>query len=144
MLQGLPVIGQLVGGLIDTLKSVGILRTPEDELKAQQAMAAIVQAQWASITDFVKATTPDPTRVYIWVNSLIALVRPAVTILLITDIMTNPGHRLDMTDARMWPVLWWFFGAELLRFVGLRAPANGDAAPAPRGSSATLEAADRK
>lgn len=137
VLASVPVIGQAVSAIIEALKSVGIIRTPEDELKAAERLAVVVAAQWQHITEFVRATTPDPARVYVWVNSLIAIIRPAVTILLVIDVIANPQHSINLNDARMWPVLWWFFGPEVLRLFGLRVP-TGNGEPV-RGGSAHLE-----
>lgn len=137
--KAIPGVGNilsLVESLTGTLKTVGIIRTPEDEIKAKQALAEIVTQQWQNITDFVRATTPDTARVYVWVNSLIALIRPGVTILLVLFIITHPEARIDVSDARLWPVLWWFFGPEVLRLFGLRAPNGGGIV---RGGSAHLD-----
>jgi hypothetical protein len=115
------------------------LPTPQDrqefeklvmEAKAQEAKARAKEREQMTreFITLLETTQPTPDRVYVWANTLIALVRPTVTLLIIGSVIWLPDRLkefLAMASASptgfyliMAPVLWWFFGRDINKFLG--------------------------
>lgn len=140
----MKISGALMEALVDLLKGVGLLRDPNQEVDFRKAVADLEKAKAEVWVDFVKATSPDPNRVYIWANSVIALIRPAISTLIVCGMVFAPERILELVrtfgDAGpsgwiiMAPVLWWFFGRDVgkvlaMRYGGLVPVGNGAADP---------------
>jgi hypothetical protein len=120
----------LLKPILDLLKGAGIIKDPAQEAALQQQLAeaaAVAQkAQADEFTAFLKATTPDANRVFIWANSMIAITRPAITWLVTGSIVSSffiPGVAAKMnatisafsnggTAGLMILAIpsWWFLG----------------------------------
>src|SRR5437867_1755903 len=86
----IPGIGPVLDGIATTIKLFkdnGIIRTPEDEAKAQQILTdnAInsMQVYW----DFLTKPTPDSADTPRWINGFIAITRPAMVWLVTSSIV---------------------------------------------------------
>ncbi|MEX0766455.1 MAG: hypothetical protein WD140_06575, partial [bacterium] len=90
----MKISGALVEALVNLLKSIGLLGDPEEEIETRRALADLQKTQAQVWVDFVKATTPDSNRVYVWTNSLIALVRPAISTLVACGMIFAPERIL--------------------------------------------------
>src|SRR5947209_4902642 len=122
----IPGIGPVLDGIFETLKGSGVIRTPEDELKVQQALAQIDQAKFQSYVDFIKATTPASADTPRWINGFIAITRPAIVWLVTSSVIIaffTPGvaERIVTTlrafgDAG--PAGWAFIGIPLAWMTG--------------------------
>ena len=85
----IPGIGPVLDGIFETLKASGVIRTPEDELKTQQALAQIDTAKLQAYTDFIRATTPASADTPRWINGFIAITRPAMVWLVTGSIVAS-------------------------------------------------------
>lgn len=147
----MKISGALVEALINLLKSIGLLEEPEEEVETRRALADLQKTQAQVWVEFVKATTPDSNRVYMWTNSLIALVRPAISTLVACGMIFAPARILELVRTfgeagpAGWivvaPLLWWFFGRDVnkvlaMHYGGLLAVGSGAAEPAPHDSRA--------
>jgi len=115
------------------------LPTPQDrqefeklimEAKAQEAEARAKEREQMTreFITLLETTQPTPDRVYVWANTLIALVRPTVTLLIIGSVIWLPERLKEFLSAAsasptgfyliMAPVLWWFFGRDINKFLG--------------------------
>lgn len=139
--------------ILPILKRVleSVFPSPEQRLELEKALSEAVQKEAESrarereqitneFIEIIRATQPSPDRVYVWANTLIALVRPAisVTIVLAMVFRTDTIKSLVETFANagptgwivMAPVLWWFFGRDIAKFLGreglLVAMSNGN------------------
>jgi hypothetical protein len=74
----IPGIGPVLDGIFETLKGSGVIRTPEDELKVQQALAQVDADKLRAYTEFIRATTPASADTPRWINGFIAITRPAM------------------------------------------------------------------
>jgi hypothetical protein len=74
----IPGIGPVLDGIFETLKGSGVIRTPEDELKVQQALAQVDADKLRAYTEFIRATTPSSADTPRWINGFIAITRPAM------------------------------------------------------------------
>lgn len=126
----MKISGALMEALVDLLRGVGLLRDPDQEVDFRKAVADLEKTKAQVWVEFVKATTPDPSRVYIWTNSLIALIRPAISTLIVCGMVFAPDRILELVrtfgDAGpagwivMSPVLWWFFGRDASKVLAMR------------------------
>lgn len=138
------ISGALLQALVDLLRGVGLLRDPGQEVDFRKAVADLEKTKAQVWVDFVRATSPDPNRVYIWANSVIALIRPAISTLIVGGMVFAPDRILELVrtfgDAGpsgwiiMAPVLWWFFGRDVgkvlaMRYGGLIPVGSGAAEP---------------
>jgi hypothetical protein len=138
--------GALLEALIKLLRSVGLLSDPEQEVQFRRQLTDLEQTHAEVWVDFVKATTPDASKVYIWANSTIALVRPAISTLIVLGMLVVPDRILALVKTfgeagpSGWivlaPVLWWFFGRDVnkvlaMRFGGVIPVGSGAADPRP-------------
>lgn len=142
----MKISGAMVEALVKLLQSIGLLTDPSEEVDFRKALADLEKTRAQVWVDFVRATTPDAARVYIWTNSLIALVRPALSMLIVCGMIFAPSRILELVrtfgdaGATGWiimaPVLWWFFGRDVskvlaMRYGGLIPVGSGAAEPAP-------------
>ncbi len=142
----MKISGAMVEALVKLLQSVGLLTDPSEEVDFRKAIADLEKTRAQVWVDFVRATTPDASRVYIWANSLIALVRPALSMLIVCGMIFAPARILELVrtfgdaGAAGWivmaPVLWWFFGRDVskvlaMRYGGLIPVGSGAAEPGP-------------
>jgi hypothetical protein len=140
------ISGALVEALIKLLRNVGLLADPEQEVQFRRQLTELQQTHAEVWVEFVKATTPDASKVYIWANSAIALVRPAISTLIVLGMLVVPDRILDLVRTfgeagpSGWivlaPVLWWFFGRDVnkvlaMRFGGVLPVGSGAAEPRP-------------
>lgn len=140
------ISGALVEALIKLLRNVGLLPDPEQEVNFRRQLTDLEQTNAEVWVDFVKATVPDASRVYIWANSAIALVRPVISTLIVGGMLFVPDRILSLVKTfgeagpSGWivlaPVLWWFFGRDVnkvlaMRFGGMLPVGSGAAEPRP-------------
>lgn len=135
MLQALGLIWPIAQWL---LKNLGIAKDPEQEkeykLKLIELAAAGQLAEAEEFQTFLKATTPDANRVYVWANTWIAITRPAITWLIVLAIIFAPdrlGTALKFISEAgtvgmmlMSIPLWWFFGRDMAKMFA-KGPING-------------------
>ncbi|HEY3246922.1 MAG TPA: hypothetical protein VGK88_01350 [bacterium] len=124
------ISGALLEALIKLLRSVGLLSDPEQEVQFRRQLTDLEQTNAEVWVDFVKATVPDASRVYIWANSVIALVRPAISTLIVGGMLFVPERILSLVKTfgeagpSGWivlaPVLWWFFGRDVNKVLAMR------------------------
>lgn len=141
------ISGALIEALIKLLRNVGLLPDPEQEVVFRRQLNDLEKTNAEVWVDFVRATTPDAARVYMWANSVIALVRPAISTLIVGGMLFVPDRILDLVKTfgeagpSGWivlaPVLWWFFGRDVnkvlaMRFGGMLPVGSGAAEPRPR------------
>jgi len=146
----MKISGALMEALVDLLKGVGLLRDPNQEVDFRKAVADLEKAKAEVWVDFVKATSPDPNRVYIWANSVIALIRPAISTLIVCGMVFAPDRILELIrtfgDAGpsgwiiMAPVLWWFFGRDASKVLAMH---YGGLIPVGSGAAEPRFALDR-
>jgi|GEM_PF-1736331 len=138
----MQISGALIQALVDLLKGIGLLREPSEEVEFRKAVADLEKTKAQVWVDFVRATSPDPARVYIWANSVIALIRPAISILIVGAMIFAPARILALVKTfgeagpAGWmviaPVLWWFFGRDVSKVVAMH---YGGLIPVGSGSS---------
>ena len=85
----IPGIGPVLDGIFETLKGSGVIRTPEDELKVQQALAQIDASRFDAYVRFIQATTPASADTPRWINGFIAITRPAMVWLVTGSIVAS-------------------------------------------------------
>lgn len=146
----MKISGALMEALVDLLRGVGLLRDPEDEVGFRKAVADLEKAKAQVWVEFVKTTSPDPSRVYIWTNSLIALIRPAISSLIVGGMIFAPDRILELVRTFgeagpsgwiiMSPVLWWFFGRDASKVLAMR---YGGLLPVGSGAAEQRFALDR-
>lgn len=142
--MSINISGALVEALVKLLQGAGLLQEPDAEVAFRKAVADLEKTKAQVWVDFVKATTPDPSRVYIWANSVIALVRPAISLLIVVGMLFAPSRILDLVRTFgeagpsgwivLFPLLWWFLGRDAskvlaMRYGGLIPVGSGAAAP---------------
>jgi len=117
--------------LLDLLKGLGILKDPEQELKAKQLLAELeARAEAARAEEFaafIAATQPTADRVYIWANTLIALVRPALCVFAVVSPIVWTDRWVAflrmLADAGIWgaialvPAWAWILGRDGVRMI---------------------------
>src|SRR5947209_2946153 len=158
----MKVSGALIEAIVGLLRGVGLLEDPQREVDLRRQLSELEKANADVWVDFVRATTPNANRVYVWTNSIIALVRPALSALIVGGMIFAPSRMLDLVrtfgDAGeagwiiMAPVMWWFFGRDVgkvlaLRYGGFTPVGSGAAVPVDmpatgpvmRGGEATCE-----
>src|SRR5438445_4615474 len=64
--------------ILRALKENGIIRTPEDEVKAQQIITQNAILLTQTYGDFLAKTTPASADTPRWINGFIAITRPAM------------------------------------------------------------------
>ena len=137
----IPGIGPVLDGIFETLKGSGVIRTPEDELKVQQALAQIDQAKFQSYVDFIRATTPASADTPRWINGFIAITRPAMVWLVTGSIVASffvPGMPDQITQvlsafgqagtaglAFLSIPLLWITGRTVEKWTALKTGGNG-------------------
>lgn len=124
------ISGALLEALIKLLRNVGLLADPEQEVQFRRQLTDLEQTHAQVWVDFVKATTPDASRVYIWANTAIALVRPTLSTLIVGGMLFVPDRILSLVKTfgeagpAGWivlaPVLWWFFGRDVNKVLAMR------------------------
>ena len=116
----------ILGALVGIGKSAGLIKSPEDEVKLQQAALAAAAQSDTAFAQFITATSPQD--VPGWANVLTALVRPFVTFLsmyLIYGSITNPALAANVKAAGVdphWlflPILFWFSGRSAEKITGI-------------------------
>lgn len=124
------ISGALLEALIKLLRNVGLLADPEQEVQVRRQLNDLEQTHAQVWVDFVKATTPDASRVYVWANTAIALVRPVLSTLIVGGMLFVPDRILLLVKTfgeagpAGWiilaPVLWWFFGRDVNKVLAMR------------------------
>jgi len=122
--------GAMVDALVNLLQGAGLLREPSAEVEFRKAVAELEKARAQVWVEFVRASSPDAARVYMWANSVIALVRPAISTLIVCGMIFAPGRILELVTTFgqagpsgwiiMAPVLWWFFGRDVSKVLAMR------------------------
>jgi len=140
----MKISGAMIEALVKLLQGIGLLDKPEDEVEFRKAVADLEKAKAQVWVDFVRATSPDPNRVYMWANTIIALVRPVISTMVVGAMIFVPNRILDLVRTFgeagpsgwivMAPVLWWFFGRDVgkvlaMRYGGLIPVGSGAADP---------------
>lgn len=126
----MKVSGALIDAIVSLLRGVGLLQDPQQEVDVRRQLADLEKTNADVWVDFVRATTPNANRVYVWTNSIIALVRPALSALIIGGMIFAPARILDLVRTFgeagsagwivMAPVLWWFFGRDVGKVLAMR------------------------
>jgi hypothetical protein len=134
----------MIEALVKLLQGIGLLGKAEEEVEFRRAVADLEKTKAQVWVDFVRATSPDPNRVYVWANTIIALVRPAISTMVVGAMILVPQRILELVRTFgeagpagwivMAPVLWWFFGRDVgkvlaLRYGGLIPVGSGAAEP---------------
>ncbi len=153
---GMKISGAMIEALVKLLQGIGLLGKAEEEVEFRRAVADLEKAKAQVWVDFVRATSPDASRVYVWANTIIALVRPAISTMVVGAMILVPQRVLDLVRTFgeagpagwivMAPVLWWFFGRDVGKVLALRygglipvgsgaAEVRGPAAASPRSLS---------
>lgn len=142
--RGMKLSGAMIEALVKLLQGIGLLDKPEEEVEFRKAVADLEKAKAQVWVDFVRATSPDANRVYVWANTIIALVRPTISTMVVGAMIFVPQRILDLVRTFgeagpsgwvvMAPVLWWFFGRDVgkvlaMRYGGLVPVGNGAADP---------------
>ena len=145
---GMKITGALIEALVKLLQGIGLLGKAEEEVEFRKAVADLEKTKAQVWVDFVRATSPDPNRVYVWANTIIALIRPTISTMVVGAMVFVPGRILELVRTFgeagpagwivMAPVLWWFFGRDVgkvlaMRYGGLIPVGSG--AAEPRGGS---------
>jgi hypothetical protein len=143
----MKISGALIEAIVNLLRGIGLLHDPQQEVEVRRQLADLEKAKADVWVDFVRATTPNAERAYVWANSVIALVRPAISMLIIGGMIFAPSRMLDLVKTfgeagpSGWivlsPLLWWFFGRDVnkvlaMHYGGLIAVGSGAAEPQPR------------
>src|SRR5947208_4299303 len=112
--------------ILKALKDNGIIRTPEDETKAQQIVTENAIRLTQAYGDFLAKTTPASADTPRWINGFIAITRPAIVWLVTSSLIIaffTPGvaERIVTTlrafgDAG--PAGWAFIGIPLAWMTG--------------------------
>src|SRR3990170_1026597 len=136
-------IGKFVEWGMQILKGLGIVKDPEAERAYQLKLLELAQSKEIAASQefaaFLKATSPDPNRVYVWANTWIAITRPAITWLITGSIVLsffipNLSERMikvvQAFDNRAGLLLlaiplWWFFGRDIAKIFAARFGVNG-------------------
>lgn len=141
----MKISGALIEAIVNLLRGIGLLQEPEQEVGVRRALADLEKTRAQVWVDFVRATSPDPARVYVWANSIIALVRPAISMMIVLGMLFAPSRILDLVRTFgeagpsgwlvMAPVLFWFFGRDVnkilaMHYGGALEVGSGAAAPA--------------
>lgn len=126
----MKVSGALIEAIVKLLQSVGLLTDPAQEVEFRRHLTDMEKTRAEVWVDFVRATSPDPARVFIWANSAIALVRPTISTLIVAGMIFAPSRILDLVKTFgeagpsgwivMAPVLWWFFGRDVSKVLAMR------------------------
>jgi flagellar protein FlgJ len=142
--DGMKISGAMIEALVKLLQGIGLLGKAEEEVEFRRAVADLEKTKAQVWVDFVRATSPDPNRVYVWANTIIALVRPAISTMVVGAMIVVPHRILELVRTFgeagpagwivMAPVLWWFFGRDVgkvlaLRYGGLIPVGSGAADP---------------
>lgn len=140
----MKISGALVEAIVSLLRGIGLLRDPKEEVEVRRQLSDLEKARADVWVDFVRATTPNAERVYIWANSVIALVRPVLSALIVGGMVFAPNRILDLVRTFgeagpagwivMSPVLWWYFGRDVSKVLAMK---YGGFIPV--GSGATVE-----
>src|SRR5437867_3746679 len=75
--------------ILKALKDNGIIRTPEDEVKAQQIVTENAIRFTQTYGDFLAKTTPASADTPRWINGFIAITRPAMVWLVTGSIVAS-------------------------------------------------------
>lgn len=144
----MKISGAMIEALVKLLQGLGFLGKAEEEVEFRRAVADLEKTRAQVWVDFVRATSPDANRVYVWANTIIALVRPTISTMVVGAMIFIPQRILDLVRTFgeagpagwivMAPVLWWFFGRDVgkvlaLRYGGLIPVGGGAADPRPHG-----------
>ena len=126
----MKVSGALIEAIVELLRSIGLLSDPAHEVGFRKQLVELEKTRAEVWVEFVRATSPDPNRVYMWVNSVIALVRPTISTLLVAGMIFAPSRILDLVKTFgeagpsgwiiMAPVLWWFFGRDVSKVLAMK------------------------
>lgn len=126
----MKISGALIEAIVNLLRSIGLLSDPEQEVEIRRHLSDLEKTNAQVWVDFVRATSPDPTRVYMWTNSVIALVRPAISTLIVAGMLFAPDRILDLVRTFgeagpagwvvMAPVWWWFFGRDVNKVLAMK------------------------
>jgi flagellar protein FlgJ len=145
----MKITGALIEALVKLLQGIGLLGKADEEVEFRKAVADLEKTKAQVWVDFVRATSPDPNRVYVWANTIIALIRPTISTMVVGAMVFVPNRILDLVHTFgeagpsgwivMAPVLWWFFGRDVgkvlaMRYGGLIPVGSGAAEPRGRES----------
>jgi hypothetical protein len=142
----MTISGALIEAVINLLRGLGVLQDPAQEVQLRRQLADLEKARADVWVEFVRATTPDAERVYIWANSVIALVRPAISALIVVAMVAAPTRMLDLVRAFgeagpagwaiMAPLLWWYLGRDVTKVLAIR---SGGVIPVGSGAVAPVD-----
>lgn len=116
-----------------------VFPSPEQRLELEKQAAEVLakeaerqikerEMQTAEFIKILETTQPPADRVYVWANTLIALVRPAISVSIVLAMIFRTETIKSLVDtfanagATGWivlaPVLWWFFGRDVAKVLG--------------------------
>src|SRR2546427_1717676 len=126
----MKISGALMEAIVGLLRGIGLVQDPQQEVDVRRQLSELEKAQADVWVDFVRATSPNAGRVYVWANSIIALVRPAISTLIVGGMIFAPSRILDLVRTFgeagpagwivMAPVMWWFFGRDVGKVLAMR------------------------
>src|SRR3989454_9027738 len=126
----MKISGALMEAIVGLLRGIGLLQDPQQEVDVRRQLSELEKAQADVWVDFVRATSPNAGRVYVWANSIIALVRPAISTLIVGGMIFAPSRILDLVRTFgeagpagwivMAPVMWWVFGRDVGKVLAMR------------------------
>jgi len=142
----MKISGALVEAIVGLLRGIGLLQDPQQEVDVRRQLNDLEKARADVWVDFVQATSPNAQRVYVWANTMIALVRPAISTLIVGAMIFAPSRILELVRTfgeagpAGWiilsPLLWWFVGRDVnkvlaMHFGGLIPVGSGAVEPRP-------------
>src|SRR2546427_3616388 len=126
----MKISGALIEAIVGLLRGIGFVQDPQQEVDVRRQLSELEKAQADVWVDFVRATSPNAGRVYVWANSIIALVRPAISTLIVGGMIFAPSRILDLVRTfgeagpagrlGIAPVMWWFFGRDVGKVLAMR------------------------
>jgi len=122
MLEFLPIIGKIIDR---------VFPDPQDAADAkatlEEAAAKTEAARAEEFAEFIKATQPTSDRVYIWANTLIAMIRPVMAVFSLlapfvwpvpwTNFIKVVAEGAPWSIVALSPMVVWILGRDGLRMV---------------------------
>lgn len=125
----MKISGALIEAIVNLLRGIGLLEDSEQEVEVRRSLADLEKTKAQVWVDFVRATSSDPDRIYMWANSIIALVRPAISLLIVLGMLFAPSRILELVRTfgeagpSGWiilsPLLWWFLGRDVNKVLAM-------------------------
>ena len=128
--------------ILRALKENGIIRTPEDEVKAQQIITQNAILLTQTYGDFLAKTTPASADTPRWINGFIAITRPAMVWLVtgsivaaffipgmadrVSSVLNSFGQAGSAGLAFLSIPILWISGRTIEKWTALKTGGNGE------------------